>query len=254
MIRLHMIVEGQTEEAFVNSVLVEHLALGGVFADVRCVETGRQRRLRRTYRGGLVNYEKAKNDLLRWMKEDQNSEVYFTTMFDLFRLPSGFPQYAEAKKKPDPYQRVGRLEEGFAGDLSHPRFLPYIQLHEFEALLLASPAHFDVMFPDAEKAVGNLCDMAAKFESPELIDDGPETAPSKRIIKEIPTYESRKASAGPAIAARIGLDTIRKPLSALPTTGSSGSSRWQKRSITGEGLAALGVGGAGGGVAVVAAP
>ena len=51
--------------------------------------------------------------------------------------------------------------------------------------------------------------MASAFNSPELIDDGPDTAPSKRIIAEIPEYAKRKSSAGPIVAERIGLPALR---------------------------------------------
>lgn len=209
MTRLHMVVEGQTEEGFVNAVLVEHLAPMGVFADARCVETSRTPT--RIHRGGLLDYGRASGDLLRWMKEDQSPDAHFTTMFDLFRLPTNFPNFDEAKRKPDPAARVEHLERGMAEAFGHQRFIPYIQLYEFEALLLSDPARFDTEFPEPqhENAVQKLTAMASGFASPELIDDGPETAPSKRIIREIPEYERRKALAGPLIAARIGLDVIR---------------------------------------------
>lgn len=45
--------------------------------------------------------------------------------------------------------------------------------------------------------------------SPELVNDGIDTAPSKRIIREIPEYASIKASAGPIVAEKIGLDNLR---------------------------------------------
>lgn len=44
MIRLHVVAEGQTEEAFVNSVLADHLGAFDVSTDVRCVETSRDKR------------------------------------------------------------------------------------------------------------------------------------------------------------------------------------------------------------------
>jgi hypothetical protein len=44
MIRLHMIVEGQTEEGFVRSVLINHLGNFDVSTDVRRAETGRHRK------------------------------------------------------------------------------------------------------------------------------------------------------------------------------------------------------------------
>ena len=89
MIRLHLVVEGQTEEAFVKRVLRDHLGAWDIVTDVRCVQTGRKRG--KTYRGGVRMYSQVRNDLLRWMKEDQNPEARFTTMLDLYALPRDFP-------------------------------------------------------------------------------------------------------------------------------------------------------------------
>lgn len=33
-----------------------------------------------------------------------------------------------------PYERVARLEKAFGDSINHLRFMPYLQLHEFEAL------------------------------------------------------------------------------------------------------------------------
>jgi hypothetical protein len=210
MIRLNMVVEGQTEETFARVVLEEHLAAREVYLGVRCVETSRDRRQGRIFRGGLLDYSRAKADLLRWMRQDQHPEVHFTTMFDLYALPDSFPGWDDARKLVDPYARVQALEAAFAGDLAHPRFHPYIQLHEFEALLLADPAKFDWEFIEHQAAIARLIELAATVPSPELIDDGEHTAPSKRIIRDVPEYQGRKASAGPTIAAKIGLPTLRQ--------------------------------------------
>ncbi|MCY4361585.1 MAG: DUF4276 family protein [Gammaproteobacteria bacterium] len=53
----------------------------------------------------------------------------------------------------------------------------------------------------------SLLKIVSKFDSPELIND--KTAPSKQIIKEIPEYEKMKASAGPIVAGKIGLSSLR---------------------------------------------
>ncbi len=207
MIRLHMVVEGQTEETFVNRVLSHHLGQFDVSVDARCVETSRRQVEIR--RGGLRRYQKARKDLALWMKEDQNQDAYFTTMFDLYALPGDFPDYDKAMRSATPYERVALLEAAFKRDLDHPRFIAYIQLHEFEALLLTDPTKLDWEFLEHDRAIRSLTQMAAQFDNPELIDDHPETAPSKRIIQAIPEYEGRKPSAGPVIAAQIGISTIR---------------------------------------------
>ena len=205
--RLHFIVEGQTEETFVNLVLVPELAQNSVWGRARCVITGRKHGIK--HRGGLGSYAKARNDIVLWMKEDRNPDAFFTTMFDLYALPNDFPGYEDAKKNRDPYKRVEALEKAMKEDIGNPRFVPYIQLHEFEALLLTDLKKLEIQYFEQDTAIQHLIEIASKSDSPELIDDGPETAPSKRIIKEIPEYEGMKALAGPLVAKEIGLPTLQ---------------------------------------------
>ena len=229
--RLHLVVEGQTEETYANRVLIPHLAALGVFADVRAVETGRRRGT--ICRGGLCQYGKLRNDLTRWMKQDDHKEVYFSTMIDLHGLASltdRFPGWEDAGRSADPYGKVAVLESAWARDIDHYRFIPYLQLHEFEALLLASPRHLGVEFVGRDREIRELECMAAGFASPELIDDGRQPAPSKRIIAMLPQYEGLKASAGPIVAEKIGLAALRAKcrhfaewLSRLETLGGGAS-------------------------------
>ena len=178
-IRLNFIVEGQTEEAFVKQILSPYLAGVEVWVQARCVLTSRRRNIK--HRGGIENYERARNDINAWIKEDRNSDVRFTTMFDVYGLPTNFPGYKDAKQTADPYGRVEVLENALAADISDRRFIPHFQLHEFEALLLSDPQKLDSQF-DNSTGIRRLVDMVARFDSPELINDGKTTAPSKRII------------------------------------------------------------------------
>jgi len=209
MKRLHITAEGQTEESFVNDTMKPHLASYGVYADVRRVLTGKKHG--KLYRGGMTNYAKAKNDIVRWLKEERgNGDVAFSTMFDLYALPEDFPGFAEAKRLNNPYQKVAAIEEAFARDIDDYRFIPYIQLHEFEALLFVNPQLFEIEYFDTPEAIDELQKIAEKFANPELIDQGPETAPSKRIIKVLPDYENNKPAVGSMIAHEIGIDELRK--------------------------------------------
>jgi uncharacterized protein CbrC (UPF0167 family) len=79
MIRLHFVVEGQTEETFVNDLLAPVLSRLNIFPDVRCVQTGRKHG--KVYKGGITNYIKLKNDIRRWLKQDKHLDARFTTMF-----------------------------------------------------------------------------------------------------------------------------------------------------------------------------
>lgn len=209
MVRLNILAEGQTEEAFVNDVLAPHLAIHDVVACVRCVTTRRDsRRPDLVHRGGIRDYAKVRRDLLRWMAEDPDAK--FTTMFDLYALPEDFPGWHSTEEKPDPYARVALVEAGMYTDIGDRRLVPYIQLHEFEALLFSDPHKFDWEYIEHEGAIARLLEIAEAFESPELINDGPITAPSKRIIAHIPEYAFQKATAGPLIARQIGIDVMRE--------------------------------------------
>ncbi len=131
-------------------------------------------------------------------------------MIDLYAISAEFPGLDEAEKMHHlPYKRVEILEQAFANDIGDPRFIPYIQLHEFEAYLFSDPSKFFFFYEHHERAISALKAIADEKVSPELINDGPHTAPSKRIIAEFSDYEGAKAVMGPQIAELIGLDGIR---------------------------------------------
>lgn len=214
MIRLHFTVEGQTEEQFVNRMLVPHLASFDVFGDARRVLTSENVKSAKEYRGGFrrtAAYEVVKRDILNWMKEDDHPECRFTTMFDLYALPNSFPGYDETPR--DLYGRIGALEAAFKDDIDaafggFSRFVPYIQLHEFEAFLFVDPLALDREYLEHDSAIRNLMEVVEKESNPEAIDDGRETAPSKRIKKEIPEYD--KNAAGVNVVEHIGLEGLRQ--------------------------------------------
>lgn len=201
-IRLNVLVEGQTEEAFVKMQLRPHLHNRGISTKVRLVTTSRD------CGGGLGNYKKqVRKDLTLWMGEEAGDDVYFTTMFDLFELPRSFPGYGAAKAMPNPQERAAALEAAMGEDIGDPRLLPYIQVYEFEALVLADPMELWAEYPEDEAGVRRLDQIANSFSSPEMINDGPKTAPSKRIEKEISTYN--KKLFGPITTKAIGLPKLR---------------------------------------------
>jgi hypothetical protein len=232
MARLYMFVEGQTEQTFADNLIKPHLARWDVFMQ-KPVQIAHGRRKGRIHRGGGGNYAPMRNDILRFLKQDKGSDVFFTTMIDLYALHPDFPGLAEAERlRVDPRQRVAFLEQQFAADIDDHRFIPYLQLHEFEAYLFADPACFAALPPHHPKQVEALRRVADDYTSPELIDDGPQTAPSKRIIDRFPDYERTKATFGPQLAARVGLQTIREEchhfndwLTRLESLGDLGGSR-----------------------------
>ena len=205
-IRLNVTAEGQSEERFVKDTLSNHLGTFNISTDVRCVLTSKDRF--KSYRGGLLSYNKAKKDIQTWIKEDNNKDVFFTTMFDLYALPKDFPRYNESLQIRDPYKRITFLEKSFNEDINNYKFIPYLQLHEFEALLFTNIKMLELEYFNHEKPINSLAQLIDNIGNPELIDDGPNTAPSKRIIKLIPEYEYDKVSVGSTIVNLIGIKDL----------------------------------------------
>ncbi len=208
MIRLNMMVEGQTEESFVNRVLKPHLLKLDIVPTPRLVFTGRK--FGRTYRGGVTRYGNFKWDLLLWMREDSSENTRFTTMLDLYGLPGDFPGQAQVRRINNPMKRVHILEHAMSDDIADWRLIPYIQLHEFEALLLSDAEQFGRFFIEYKDRANQLASMVRNYSSPEYINGGEDTAPSKRIMYFIPGFGRMKAIAGPQIASAIGLEKMRQ--------------------------------------------
>ena len=187
MIRLHVFVESQTEEAFIKAVLRPHLSTFGLQMNASIVISSVNTRLGKTFRGGLTNYQKLRNFIVRSIKREAKNDVRFTTMFDLYALPRNFPGFDTAWKMSDPYAKIAALEKAFANDIDDWRFLPYLQLHEFEALILAGLEYLPELYDVDEAQLGALAREVRK-KGPELVNDGSQSAPSKRLMACIPDY------------------------------------------------------------------
>lgn len=209
MVRLYLFAEGQTEQTFADNLIKPHLAQYQVFMH-NPVLIAHARKKGRVHRGGGRNYTPMKNDIMRFLKQEQSSDVFFTTMIDLYAIHPDFPGLAEAElMRQDPFRRVEFLEQKFAEDIDDQRFIPYIQLHEYEAYLFSDPACFEYLSAGSTQEIEALQTVASQYQTPELINDGQQTAPSKRIMAQFPDYGKAKSTFGPQLAERIGLQVIR---------------------------------------------
>jgi hypothetical protein len=105
---------------------------------------------------------------------------------------------------------VSLLEAGLAADIGNPRFIAYIQLHEFEGLLFSDVQAIDAVLKvhQGRSQLAKLKKIRAQFRTPEEIDDGNTTTPSKRLKSLYAGYD--KVAFGSLIAQRIGLDALRR--------------------------------------------
>jgi len=195
VIRLAVVVEGETEEEFVKKVLANHLINHQVIAQPI------KPRGRSGPSGGAIRVER----LAAQMNRLRRHFDVVTSLFDLY----GFPGRIELETVEDLEQRIDTEIARLAGeDLDSSVVFSYIQRHEFEALLFSEVEVFLNVLATFPLPIESLRRIRAEFPTPEDIDDGPATAPSKRIMQLVPGY--RKRTYGPILAEETGLTRIRQ--------------------------------------------
>ena len=214
MTRAYVVVEGQTEEAFVNAVLAPALYPVAVYVTPIVIGTPR-------HRGGRVTFGRVVDHLARLLK--QESAVYCTTLVDYYGRGTGFPPIPPSVSADAAATLIDgaihdHLLAALPGERVDVRCLPYVQVHEFEALLFSDPAAFAAAIgrPDLRTPFHAI---RAAVATPEDINDDPTTAPSKRVLALHPTYS--KVVGGQQAAQAVGLPAMRR---ACPRFG-----RWVDR-------------------------
>ena len=207
--RVIALVEGPTEEKFVKDLLAGALGRLGVFISPTTYgRPGNQ--------GGVPSWSKAKRELVGLLKQDANRHV--TTMFDYYGMPRSWPGREAAQVRPHA-EKANVVEKAIrdgiaassANDPARIRFIPYVQMHEFEALLFSDPELLgDVVSRDTHlrPLTRQIERIADAFRTPEEIDDDPSKAPAKRIRALAPHYQ--KVTDGNIAARRIGLHKMRQ--------------------------------------------
>ena len=213
MSRLLIHVEGETEEAFVNEVLAPHLyKCGYTKVSARLVGNARQR----NQRGGIRSWGAVRKDILNHLKEDPG--CHSTTMVDYYALPQSgekaWPGRAAAAQM-DFANKATAVENALLKDICNEmgedfdlgRFVPYVMMHEFEGLLFSDATKFGLGIGRSDLSP-HFQAIRDQFATPEEINDSPLTAPSKRILNLLPSYE--KPLMGTLAVLEIGLESIRQ--------------------------------------------
>ena len=208
MKELYIFCEGQTEQGFCTRVLQPYLfpQHDGLVHPIRIAQ---KRKGGKIHRGGVNKYRIIRDDILRAFSAQQRPQILFTSFIDLYALPDDFPGAAVHAKNSDyPRPYVEALEKALANDIPDTRFVPHLQLHEFETLLFADINALKIVYADIDEAVTELERMVTEAGDIEKINDTPQNAPSKRIIRLIPSYYSDKTTVGPDIAEHIGMEKL----------------------------------------------
>lgn len=202
MKRVIIICEGPTEKEFCTKILSPEFASNNIFIQSPLIKKSM---------GGIVKWTELRKQIQLHLKTDQKAVV--TTLIDYYGLYAKyqFPGWDDAMRIVDKNSRMDFLENAMSLDIDDAfryRYLPYVQLHEFEGLLFNDIRIFYEQIPDNE-LVGEmeLKKTFAEFENPEMINDSKTTSPSHRLMRIINGYN--KIVYGNVLAEAIGLKAIR---------------------------------------------
>lgn len=198
---IYILCEGPSEEEFVNNILREYFLRFQIY-EVRPILMSTSK----GNKGGDVKYDRLRHNINKLLSQER--DIIVTTFIDFFRLRTDFPMYIEAQLQNDKIRRVEFLEQALSAAIDNSRFVPYIQLHEFEGLLFAASDGFDYLTDVPQNNLNTLKQAVIEKENPELLNDGELTAPSKRLECLIPGFDSNKPFYGGIIAAANTIEPV----------------------------------------------
>lgn len=207
MVEVIVFAEGPTEEKFIKQLVAPALRHLEIFIKPQTLNTSQNAK------GGAVTFDRLKFNARNTLRQHPNAVL--STFLDLYALGTDFPAFAEATKKPNVYSRVACLQQGLsAAIVAHvqcrpERFMPHIQPYEFEGLLFSDVQALSAVEPTWTKSLAALTKIRTAVDTPEHINDGYETAPSRRLESLLhPKY--KKTTHGPRAAERISLEVIER--------------------------------------------
>lgn len=199
-----VLAEGPTEQIFIRDLLSPYLAQAGVYMTSTILTKPGQN-------GGDVRFARAKNDIERHLK--QRKETWLTLLVDYYGIKSDWPGYHESKREAQHSSKARvmneatrkRVNELFGEQDSEQRFIPYVSMFEFEALLFSDA---DILARKLNIRTQKVERILARCGEPEKINDKSHTAPSKRL--EDLSSRFKKTVTGINIAQEIGVDKMRE--------------------------------------------
>jgi hypothetical protein len=199
--RVIIIVEGDTELEFIRKTLIPYLNSKEIFSvDAFKIKHSK---------GGVTKYSHLQTDILNVISE---TDAIVTTLIDYYGLPANFPSHEDSLTIINVHDRLSFLENSIANDieiaLGRPvtNLIPYLQLHEFEALCFSSFKGIEDNFAENEADYKKIKALIDSVKSPEEINNGALTAPSKRLKNLIKGYN--KVVYGNIIIETIGIEHI----------------------------------------------
>ena len=198
-----ILVEGQTEETLVKEILGPAASKCGTYVTPVVVTTSATP-TGAHHGGGLWKHYHAKLQAL--LRAPHWHRVGL--LLDYYQYPKGAPgrEVATPSESLDSAGRQSALMAALSAEYPDPRFHPLVVLHEIEALVLAAidAGQGNELLP--KQGLADLRQAITRAGGPERVNDGPDTAPSKRLEEADPSY--MKTVTGPLLVSEAGLPAV----------------------------------------------
>lgn len=203
-VNLMVLVEGQTEIKFIKEILAPYLGAKNIFLHPTMISKPGQK-------GGDVKFSRAIKDIENFLK--QRDDTYISTFIDYYGLKEwpGLQKASDLSSPRDIAKSINELTlEAVSKKIDtvffvQKRFIPFVAVHEFEALLFSDISCLAAGINVSEMSIKKILDECGE---PESINNNYETSPAKRLLSLYSRY--KKTTTGITIAKAIGIEKMRE--------------------------------------------
>ncbi|RVU83533.1 DUF4276 family protein [Leucothrix sargassi] len=197
------VVEGKTEQIFVEKVLAPYLGYKNI--GIRATQVTKS-----GMKGGDVKFSRVRRDIGNHLK--QRGDTLVTTFIDYYGTKE-WPGLDQLNAGSGPELIAETMNSAARAEIirslpsceAEKRYVPFVAVHEFEALLFSDAAILADGLGVSVEAVSTIIESCG---APENINNSPQTAPSKRI--EGLNRGFKKTTTGITIAEKIGIERMRQ--------------------------------------------
>jgi hypothetical protein len=202
---VHVITEGPSDAQFLKNTVAPYLQSVGVTLVAKPMETSHG------HTGGGINLDRLKRHVHNTLAREKNA--YLSTFLDLYALSPSIISLANISSVNSPLDVATLIESQLAmtlqthTDCRIDRLLPHVQPYELEGLFFSDTSALCTVIPSWQSTQASLQKIRVSESSPEHINSGFASKPSKRLTDLLsPRYH--KTVHAPLIGQQIGLAKI----------------------------------------------
>ncbi|SLM31790.1 conserved hypothetical protein [Desulfamplus magnetovallimortis] len=186
-IEIMIIAEGHTEKRFIDEILTPYMAAKNIF--IRGQLVGKP-----GHKGGDIRFSRVEKDIAIHLK--QRKDTFVSMFVDYYGIKKDWPGLNEARQCTSPKTIADAMNRAtkkevlskFADHGADDRFIPFIAVHEFEALLFSD---INILASQLKVDLSTFEKILEECGEPENINNSPNSAPSIRLKRIFNPYKKK---------------------------------------------------------------